>query len=148
MNGEKDLEILTGIRVPHSTQHHLGLNHEIELTKIVKRGEELSVDGGTVRIRTPLGKESEWKQYKAIKIHERAGAALFQKDEELISWVNQQPLSQIVTCLGDGHDGVWNVIKKIGNSEQRREVLDWYHLTENLYKVGGSMKKLKKYIKN
>ena len=25
----------------------------------------------------------------------------------------------------------------------RREVLDWYHLKENLYKVGGSLKRLK-----
>lgn len=147
MNAEKDIELLTGIRIPHSTQHRLGLNYEVELTKITKRAEALSVDGGSVRIRTPLGEKSEWKQYKAIKIQDRAGGALFQQDEELIAWVNQQPLSNMVTCLGDGHDGVWNVIKRIGNSAQRREVLDWYHLTENLYKVGGERKRLKK-VKN
>lgn len=28
--------------------------------------EELSVDGGKVRLRTPLAQECEWKDYKAI----------------------------------------------------------------------------------
>ena len=28
--------------------------------------------------------------------------------------------------------------------EQRREVLDWYHLIENLHKVGGSLKRLRR----
>lgn len=30
----------------------------------------------------------------------------------------------------------------ISNSGQRREILDWYHLVENLGKVGGSLKRL------
>ncbi|MEM8720179.1 MAG: hypothetical protein AAGE84_12860 [Cyanobacteria bacterium P01_G01_bin.39] len=45
--------------------------------------------------------------------------------------------------MGDGHDGVWNVIEQIGTTQQRREVLDWYHLMENLHKVGGSLGRLK-----
>ena len=49
-----------------------------------------------------------------------------------------------MTCLGDGHDGVWNIIEQIGTSEQRTEVLDWYHLKENLHKVGGSIRRLKR----
>jgi hypothetical protein len=28
--------------------------------------------------------------------------------------------------------------------KNRREILDWYHLIENLYKVGGSLKRLAK----
>jgi predicted butyrate kinase (DUF1464 family) len=28
-------------------------------------------------------------------------------------------------------------------TEQRQEILDWYHLKENLYKAGGSMKRSK-----
>ncbi len=47
-----------------------------------------------------------------------------------------------ITCLGDGHDGVWNLIREFGDAEQRWEILDWYHLKENLYKVGGSLKRL------
>ncbi len=33
--------------------------------------------------------------------------------------------------------------KEIGDNEQRQEILDWYHLKEKLYKVGGSIKRLK-----
>jgi len=45
--------------------------------------------------------------------------------------------------LGDGHDGVWNLFEEIGSTAIRQEILDWYHLKENLYKVGGSLKRLK-----
>jgi hypothetical protein len=45
--------------------------------------------------------------------------------------------------LGDGHDGVWNLFAEIGSTAIRQEILDWYHLKENLYKVGGSLKRLK-----
>jgi hypothetical protein len=58
--------------------------------------------------------------------------------------VNEQPLASPVTCIGDGHDGIWNIISQIGESNSRREILDWFHLKENLYKVGGSKKRLKK----
>ncbi len=53
----------------------------------------------------------------------------------MVEWVNKQPLGNRVTCLGDGHDGVWNLISQMGKPEQRREILDGYHLVENLYKV-------------
>ena len=45
--------------------------------------------------------------------------------------------------MGDGHDGVWNIIAQIRSKDRRREILDWYHLTENLHKVGGSNQRLK-----
>ncbi len=34
-------------------------------------------------------------------------------------------------------------MKEIGSPASRMEILDWYHLRENLYKVGGSLKRLK-----
>jgi len=46
-------------------------------------------------------------------------------------------------CIGDGHPGIWNLFQEIGVTEQRQEILDWYHLKENLYKAGGSLKRLK-----
>lgn len=61
-----------------------------------------------------------------------------------MNWVNEQPLASPVTCIGDGHDGIWKIIHQIGDSKTRREILDWFHLKENLYKVGGSKKRLKK----
>ncbi len=56
--------------------------------------------------------------------------------------MNEQPLAPLVTCLGDGHNGIWNIIGQIGEDSQRREILDWYHLVENLAKVGGSKQRL------
>jgi hypothetical protein len=64
-------------------------------------------------------------------------------NQGLLKWVNRQPLSSSVNCLGDGHDGVWNLMAKIGTIEHRREILDWYHLMENLHKVGGSNQRLR-----
>lgn len=57
-------------------------------------------------------------------------------------WVNTQPLPAVLTCIGDGHDGIWNIISQFASNQQRREVLDWFHLMENLHKVGGSLKRL------
>ena len=142
-NAEQDIEVLTGVRIPHSTQHRLVNNYHLPEPKIKRKVNSLSVDGGTVRLRTPLGQKSEWKNYKAIKIHEQGGMAFFQNNKSLLQWINQQPLSQNINCLGDGHDGVWNIMEQIGTQHQRREILDWYHLMENLYKVGGSNQRLK-----
>lgn len=49
----------------------------------------------------------------------------------------------MVTCVGDGHDGIWNLIALIATPEERREILDWYHLKQNLFKVGGSLRRLR-----
>lgn len=142
-NAQTDIETLMGIKIPHSTQHRVVNNYDLPEPKITKRAESLSVDGGTIRLRTALGEKSEWKNYKAIKIHQRAGIAFFQDNQGLLKWANRQPLSSNVNCLGDGHDGVWNIVEKIGTIEQRREILDWYHLMENLHKVGGSNQRLR-----
>ncbi|MBF2085599.1 MAG: hypothetical protein IGS16_13450 [Thermoleptolyngbya sp. C42_A2020_037] len=104
--------------------------------------EEMSIDGGKVRLRTPEGEPSEWRDYKAVNLHESCVAAFFQDNEQLVNWVNVQSLSDPLTCIGDGHDGIWNVYTQIGNQTQRREILDWYHLVENLGKVGGSVQRL------
>lgn len=143
VNAERDIEILTGITVPHSTQHRLVNNYDLPEPKVTRQANTLSVDGGTIRLRTPLGQQSEWKNYKAVKIHDRRGMAFFQDNKGLLNWVNQQPLARTVNCLGDGHDGVWNIIAQIRSKDRRREILDWYHLTENLYKVGGSNQRLR-----
>jgi hypothetical protein len=54
-------------------------------------------------------------------------AAFFQENDKLLDWVNQQPLNEPITCLGDGHPGVWNLIAGIASFEKRLEILDWYH---------------------
>ena len=47
-----------------------------------------------------------------------------------------------MVCLGDGHDGVWKLFSQLAVANCRGEILDWYHLKENLYKVGGALKRL------
>ncbi len=54
-----------------------------------------------------------------------------------LDWVNCQKLLAPFYCLGDGHAGIWKLFKQIGEPGKRREILDWYHLKENLHKVGG-----------
>lgn len=106
--------------------------------------ETISVNGGKVRLRTVKGEPSQWRDYKAVAVHEQLCAAWFQENEALVSWVNQQPKAVVVTCLGDGHDGVWNLICPISSADQRREILDWDHLVENLCKVGGSRQRYRR----
>ena len=48
-------------------------------------------------------------------------------------WIGKiQRLVTPLVCLGDGHDGVWKLFTEIGGSSTRLEILDWYHLRENL----------------
>ena len=138
---EQDLSYLTGIRVPAKTQQRIVHRQSFDLPDIEQSIKEVSVDGGKVRLRTPLGQGCEWKDYKAIAT-EQGMIANFQNNTQLIDWVNSQPLAQPVVCLGDGHDGIWNIISQIATDAQRLEILDWYHLVENLHKVGGSIKRL------
>lgn len=143
-NTAKDVKNLTGIYVSAKTQERLVHRREFKTTKVDKEIKEVSVDGGKVRLRTPLGEGSKWRDYKGIFVNKEVRVAFERENQRLIDWVNQQPLAEKVACLGDGHDGIWNIIKELGNQKQRLEILDWFHLKENLYKVGGSIKRLKK----
>lgn len=138
----EDIKVLTGVAVSHSTQQRLVHRQSFELPQVEQGVEEVSIDGGKVRVRTPLGQASEWKDYKGVTLHECCVGAFFQDNPSLVNWVNEQALSHPLTCLGDGHDGIWNIFQEIGVEPQRREILDWYHLVENLGKVGGSQQRL------
>lgn len=138
----EDIEVLTGIKVSHGTQQRLVHRQSFELPQVEQAVDEISVDGGKVRLRTSKGQPSEWRDYKGVNLHERCVGAFFQDNESLVNWVNVQPLSDPLTCLGDGHDGIWNIYQQIGTSTQKREILDWYHLVENLGKVGGSQQRI------
>ncbi len=138
----KDIEYITGIKVSSKTQQRLVHYQEFEQPRSILEIAELSADGGKARLITPKGEKSEWKDYKAI-VSEAGIVASFDQNEIIIDWANQQRLAKPVTCLGDGHDGVWNIFKEISCEQGRREILDWFHLNENLQKVGGSVKRLK-----
>ena len=138
----EDIQVLTGIAVSASTQQRLVHRQNFEPASVETAVEEISVDSGKVRLRTPLGKACEWRDYKAVNVHppcddgccvdfvnlhEQAISGFFHDNDSLVSWVNRQPLETPLTCLGDGHDGIWNIYAEIGADEQRREILDWYH---------------------
>ena len=137
----EDVTYLTGIRIPAKTQQRLVHRQQLALPSIEHNIEELCVDGGKVRLRTALGEGCEWRDYKAIAT-DWGTVANYQNNPQLVEWLNTQPLANPLTCLADGHDGVWNIVMQIATAEQRREILDWYHLKENLHKVGGSLKRL------
>ena len=64
-------------------------------------------------------------------------------NQSLVDYVNSQSLVNPLVCLGDGHDGVWNLVKEFGTEKFKPlEILDWYHLKENLYQISGSLKRL------
>jgi hypothetical protein len=138
----KNIKDLTGIKISHSTQQRLVQRYEFPEIELSEEVEEMSLDGGKVRLRTAKGQESEWRDYKAVTLQGKAVAAYFQDNQRLIERIQQQPLPEIFSCLGDGHDGIWSLFAKIAPSEQRFEILDWYHLIEHLYGVGGSIRRL------
>jgi len=84
----------------------------------------------------------EWRDYKAVALHNSVCNAYFRDNEALIAWVQQHPFSAMVNCVGDGHDGIWNIIAQIVSEHRRREVIDWYHLVENLHKVDAPLREL------
>ena len=141
-NASRDLEKLTGIYVDHSTQQRLVHRQEFAEVAVTETVETLSIDGGKARLRTAKEEASEWRDYKAVTLHDQGCAAFFQENDKLSTLVNKQPLANPITCLGDGHAGVWNLMTEIATAATRREILDWFHLKENLYKVGGSIKRL------
>jgi hypothetical protein len=141
---EEDLAMLMGIKISHST--HQRLVHRQEFEGIISETpvKVICIDGGKARIRTPKGEECTFNDYKAVVFEGQGIGAYFKQNDALVDWVNKQPMAAPVSCLGDGHDGIWNLFRDIAIPEQRRELLDWYHLVENLHKVGGSINRLNK----
>jgi len=55
----EDIEVLTGVAVSHGTQQRLVHRQTFELPQVEQAVEEISVDGGKVRLRTAKGEPSE-----------------------------------------------------------------------------------------
>jgi hypothetical protein len=151
-NAELEMEALTGVKVGHSTQQKLVLAQDIQLPEAKQSISEVSVlkdtashmDGGKVRLRGEPKAGCHWRDYKAVRLQSRYYAAFFDENQSLVDYVNSQQLVNPLVCLGDGHDGVWNLVREFGSDQSSRcEILDWFHLVENLYKVGGSLKRVK-----
>jgi len=81
--------------------------------------------------------------YKAICTDSHTKKAWFVENENLITWVNQQVLSDSLKCLGDGHPGIWKLIEQFNCPDEKIEILDWFHLIENLAHCRRFFKKIK-----
>lgn len=143
-HASEDVALLTGVRVSATTQHRL-VQRQPFAEPVVPPStgvSQVSLDGGQMRFVTPKGEASEWKQYKAVRLDiEGIGMAWFQNNPALTSWVQHQPLQHPLYCIGDGHPGIWNLAAQLVEDQHRIEILDWYHLMENLHKVGGSLQR-------
>ena len=140
---EGEIAALMGVRVSHSTLQRLVQRTEVECPTARQKVTQVSVDGGKVRLRRPTkGQPCHWLESKSARVEGLYSGAPFQANLELTDWLNTQPLCTPFVCLGDGHDGVWNVFEAVRSSAERWEILDWYHLKENLFKIGGSLKRL------
>lgn len=142
-SAQAEIEALVGVNVGHSTQARLVKRQEFPDASAKQPVNEVSIDGGKVRLRSQPEEGSHWRDYKAVRLGGIYYYACFQDNQSLIDFVNSQPLSNPLVCLGDGHDGIWNLVGELATQQTRQEILDWYHLRENLYKVGGSLKRLK-----
>lgn len=141
--------LLTGLKVGHSTQHRKVQEIEKDLPEIKSKLAEIAIDGGMIRLRGEEREKSQWKEYKVARLQGIYQGAFFQDNESLIDWINSQKRSNPLFCLGDGHDGIWNIIAEIGEKEERIEILDWYHLMENVHKIEASknqIEQLKAYL--
>ena len=139
---EADLATLTGVTMSHSTLQRLVQRESWDWPTVTGEMTEMSLDGGMIRVRTPLGQPREWREYKALQVGDQVSFACFKDKAQMVDGVGQQVWAETVTALGDGHDGVWAIYDAMGHEEQRVEVLDWYHLMENLAKVSGTADQL------
>lgn len=144
-HAQEDLKLLLGMDAAHSSLHRCVARQDLNLPEPTEIIQSMSLDGGKVRLRSPqIGEPSYWRDYKAACLNEHWVGAYFLDNLSLSDWVNAQPLDYPLVCLGDGHAGIWKLFKDIATSDQRLEILDWYHLKENLFKVGGSLKRILK----
>ena len=135
---EKDLALLCGVLVSDSTVRRLVVNTwngSVPSRPPTSASNSVSlvcVDGGMVRLESEAG-GTQWRQYKALCLDggEEMLASLGEEDM-LVKRLHGRCQSGVV-CIGDGHKSVWNTVAALP-LRARQEVLDWYHLKENVWK--------------
>lgn len=141
---ETDIAMLTGVHVSAKTQERMVKRAILPETSTSHEPvTEMALDGGMVRVRTPKGQSSEWRQYHAIRLNRNgSGMAWFKSPANLLSWVTTLPIASLLYALGDGHCGIWSLFEQMTIPGSIDEILDWFHLKENLYKVEASPEQL------
>lgn len=140
---ETDIAMLTGIRVSAKTQERMVKRAALPAAASDESVTEMALDGGMVRVRTPKGQPSEWRQYHAIRLNrDGIGMAWFKSPPTLLAWVTTLPIASLMYALGDGHCGIWSLFEQMSIPGSIDEILDWFHLKENLYKVVATAEQL------
>lgn len=140
---ETDVETLTGVKVSAKTQERIVKRTPLGPPAVTEPVTEIALDGGMVRLVSASDKPSEWKQYKAVRLNGTgSGMAWFQSNETLIEWLKGLALMSLFYCLGDGHPGIWSLFGQLDVPQIQDEVLDWFHLMENLHKVEATSEQL------
>ncbi|NJR62807.1 MAG: hypothetical protein HC769_30890 [Cyanobacteria bacterium CRU_2_1] len=93
----EDIQVLTGVVMSHSTQQRLVHRQTFDLPQVGQTVEEMSVDGGKVRLRTPKGEPSDWRDYKAVNLHQCCVSAFFQENSSSMS-ISSRSESSAVSC--------------------------------------------------
>lgn len=133
-----EVEVQTGRRVSAKTQQRLEERQIFDPPAIEVSVEQMSLDGGMIRLRTPPGEATEWREYKALNLGElHQGMAWFKDNEYLLEWANGLPLAPMVDYLGDGHDGIWGIYAQIGSDGQL-----------SVFNVGGDLELFAELIRN
>lgn len=141
---QQDVAMLTGVEVSAKTQERMVERNPILAPIVAERVDEVALDGGMVRLVAPKGQPSPWKQYKAVRLNaDGPGMAWFQDNAALLQWIQTTSLMSLFYCLGDGHPGIWALFARLNVPQIADEILDWFHLMENLHKVGGSNQRLR-----
>ena len=89
-------------------------------------------------------REAKPRDYKAVRIHNASITMLCSVDNQsLVDFVNTQPLTNPLVCLGDGHDGISNLVGEFATPMSRWEILEWYHSNgKSLALLGGRAQRL------
>ena len=70
-NAARDIQSYTGLKISARTQQRLVQRYQFSENEKVDTIEEISVDGGKVRLRTETkGESCIWKDYKAICVNQ------------------------------------------------------------------------------
>lgn len=126
---ETDIAALTGVRVSAKTQERMVKRAILPDISSHEPVTEMALDGGMVRVRTPKGQPSEWRQYHAIRLNRNGiGMAWFKSPSSLLSWVTTLPIASLLYALGDGHCGIWSLFEQMAIPGSIDEILDWFHL--------------------
>jgi len=140
---EADVAMLTGVRVSAKTQERMVKRVDLPEATSDEAVNELSLDGGMVRVRTPKGEASTWRQYHGLRVNgDGIGMAWYKDPVALLAWITTLPLLPVIYLLGDGHCGIWSLFEQMAIDGPTDEILDWYHLKENLYKVEATDERL------